>query len=246
MGREQTTNSNTIFLSVSFGKFRQKKTDNGQDVTEQTPGAVVRTTKSGNPSWSIEYDAISGYLDNVFYKESQEFGNSYEVIIKDGIERFQISIKEKGNFMQKFLTVLPNIVISEPLRIKVWDYEGKDRKRKVGLIVEQDNNPNTTEFNGANIVNNYYGKWENKKFVTLHGFPSSENVEWHDEENRMFYNMKVRKFLRNEFDKLDFSSVTNKTETEQIVENVYADDFDESGFPDAGTAPEEDDNDLLF
>lgn len=199
MGLEQGSSVNTTFLSVSFGKIRQKKTDSGDVVTSETPGAKKRVTQSGNDSWAIEYDSVFGYIEKVTYKEDREYGNSYEVTMVDGADSFQLSIKEKGNFSQPFLSVLPNAILTQPLRISVWDYENKMGKKKIGLSIEQDNNPNANEFGGKNIVANYYGKWEDDTFVPLHGFPSSKGVNWQDEDSRDEFNLKVRKFLKGEF-----------------------------------------------
>src|SRR3972149_4465391 len=116
-------NQSRIFMTVSFGKFRQRATDNGQKVDENTKGAVKRTTQQGVDTWAIEYDNVSGYIQNIFYKsnEGTKFPASFEVVLKDNDEILQISFGEDSRFWFGFMEVLPNIQLQYPVTINVYD-----------------------------------------------------------------------------------------------------------------------------
>lgn len=199
------------FMKISFGKFRQKVADNGQKVDENTPNAVRREDQQKRPTWAIEYDFISGKIENIFFKEGGEFEgkkmkNTFEVVIADGPDINQISFTEDSREWFMFAKCLPNIMLDKEVKLKVYDYIAKDKSHKKGLVVEQDDNPNTTKRESKNykpvfVVNSYYDKWNEDKTVTnLHGFPSGNGVNWKEEDERNIYIIHVKKFLKKEFE----------------------------------------------
>ena len=209
MSKGNYSGSPKNFMGVSFGKFRQKTTDTGQKVDETTPGAVKRETQNGSATFAIEYDFISGVIENIFYKDGGEYDgkrmkNTFEVVIADGPDKDQISFKEDDRYWFAFMKKLPNIILDKPIKIIVYDFIGKDKKRVVGLQVEQDDNPNTIrkeKKDGSVVfqVLSYYDKKDGDKWTSLHGLPSGEGIDWKDEDDRKVHIINVKKFLNAEF-----------------------------------------------
>lgn len=194
MARGSHTEAGKIYLSVAFGKIRQKQTDDGKKVDENTPGAVKRQTQSGADSYAIEHDFVSGKIEKIFYKESTEYQNTFEVVISDGVENLQISFVEDSRFCFDFMKKLPNIDLSKEVKITAYDFNDRQtNKRKSGISIEQ---------GGQKITSYYEKKDENGKWTMLHGFPSPEGTDFKDKDETKIYFIKVKKFLKAQFEKL--------------------------------------------
>jgi hypothetical protein len=219
-GNNQQSAART-FLSVGFGKFRQKDLANKQKVDENTKGAVKRVTKQGKDTYALEFDYITGVIDSIFYKDNTgtEFANSFEVVIKDDI-LYQISFQDDSKFWYGFMELLPNVVISEPLTITVFDYTNKEKKRKSGINIEQFNNKNTREVDFKdnqqhNLVISFYKEYtEQKTWKFLHGYPvPPKDINWQDKDDVKMYFMMVKKFLKSEFTRLYGEKLVNTSKS---------------------------------
>jgi hypothetical protein len=182
-----------IFLQVSFGKIRQKSLENKQKVDASTPGAVRRETQSGSESWALEHDFLSGIIENIFYKEDAQYGNSFEVVISDVVDQYQLSFTEDSRYWFDFMKKLPNVDLKEKIKISAYDFVNKENKRVAGCGVEQNN---------QKVASYYEVKGQDGKWKLLHGFPVSEGVDFKDKDEIKMYFIKVKKFLRNQFNDL--------------------------------------------
>lgn len=219
MALGSNTGSPKIYLSVGFGKIRQKSLENKQKVDSNTPGAVKRETQSGAESWALEHDYITGKIENIFYKEDAQYGNSFEVVISDGIDKYQLSFTEDSRFWFDFMKKLPNIDLSQNVKITAYDFVNKEGKKVAGISVEQ---------NGTKILS-FYEKKNGEKWELLHGFPTSDGINFKDKDELKIYFIKVKKFLREEFSRL-FSDKFKKTEnahpaTEENISSEPTDDL---------------------
>jgi hypothetical protein len=189
------TNSGTpkIYLTVGFGKIRQKTLDNKQRVDANTPKAVKRLTQSGAESWALEFDFIEGLIDSIFYKEDREYGDSFEVVIEDDTTKYQLSFPEESRFWVDFMSKLPKINLNEIVKITAYDFQDKEGKRKVGTSIEQA---------GEKITSFYSSKNEDGTWNLLNGYPTAKDVNFKDKDEIKVYSIKVKKFLRGEFNRL--------------------------------------------
>lgn len=208
-------NANRTYLSVGFGKIRQKSLD-GKPITGDTVGAKKHETQSGAESWSIDYDFLEGKIENIFYKEDKDFGSSFEVVISDAADEYQLSFKEDSRFWVDFACKLPNIDLGNKVKITAYDFEYKG-KRHVGISLLQ---------NGVKITNFYSEKTENG-WITKHGFPNSENTNWTDKDDIKIYMIAVKKFLRSEFNTRIESMFTGtvKSKTDEQHPEQYETDI---------------------
>ena len=178
------------FLTVGFGKLRQKSLGNKQKVDETTPGAVRRETKDGSPVWALEFDYVTGIIENIFYKEDQEYGNTFEVLVSDVADNYQISFKEDSQFWTDFMKKLPHLDLKKEVKITPYDFTDKEGKTRKGTSVEQD---------GEKVLSYYEVKGSDGKWQLLHGCPSADGVNFKDKDDAKVYFIKVKKFLRKEF-----------------------------------------------
>ena len=209
MGTGTHSTSTKTFLTVAYGKLRQRQLENGQKVNENTPNAVKRESKTGE-SWALEYDYIEGRIDKMYFKEDKQFGNSYEIIISDAIDLYQISFREGDRTTADFLCKLPNINLKNVIKITVYDFTNKEGKTVKGTSIIQ-NNEKILSFYNVKVEDT----WKN-----LHGYPSSQNVDFKDSDELKIYQISVNKFLRNEF--ISKFTITQKEaeEKETAPENV--------------------------
>jgi hypothetical protein len=224
MGLGSNSGTSKIFLSVGFGKLRQKSLANKEKVNSNTPGAVKRQTQQGADTWAIEYDWIEGTIDTMFYKVDAEYGNSFEVVINDGQDNYQISFGDDSRFWFDLAKKLPNIQLLFPVKLNPFDFIDKQKnKRHVGLSVEQ---------NGVKILSFYDKKNTDGTFTSLYDFPKPDiDINWNDKDEVKVYSIKVKKFLKKEVEtriipKFSHSdeSVINKFETTD--DSLAVGDFD--------------------
>jgi hypothetical protein len=217
MALGSNTGTARIFLTVGFGKIRQKTLETKQKVDANTPNAVMRELSNGAESWALEHDFISGVIENISYKEDKQYGNSFEVVIRDVTDLYQLSFSEDSRFCADFLKKLPNVNLSNELKITAYDFTNQEGKHVAGISIEQ---------SGNKITSFYDKKHEDKGKVSwelLHGFPKSEGVNFKDKDETKIYFIQVKKFLRSEFNRL-FSDKFNKSESkpeihEDIIDN---------------------------
>jgi len=219
MSLGSNTGTAKTYLSVGFGKIRQKQTENKQKVDANTPNAVCRKTQSGSESWALEHDFVSGKIEKIFYKEDKEFGNSFEVTIADAMDTYQLSFTEDSRFWFDFMKKLPNIDLSKEVKITAYDFEDKEKKRRVGISIEQD---------GNKILSFYEKKGEDNKWTLLHGFPTGEGVDFKDKDEIKMYFIKVKKFLRGEFVRLFGEKWKESAHKEDATETPLTPGIDDS------------------
>lgn len=224
-------NSPKTYLTVGFGKLRQKSLSNKEKVTSSTPGAVMRETASGNESWALEYDYITGVISYIQFKEDRDYGNSYEVVLKDGPETFQLSFKADSRYWVDFMKKLPNIDLSQELKITIYDFEDKTtQKRKAGTSVEQ---------NSAKVLS-FYDKKDGDNWSYLYGYPDPSNVNWKNKKSTQIYLLELEEFLHEEFMSRIFSQFDASPAHEQTIGALPS--REERIFPDKPDLPEPETN----
>lgn len=230
LGNNQQSQSR-IFLTVGFGKLRQKTLATGQKVDENTPNAVKRVTQQGADTWALEFDFITGRIESIQYKDNSatKFENSFDVLLRDGIDHYQISFTEDSKFWFGFMELLPNVNFNDDLTITVFDYVNKEKVRKSGINIEQFNNKNTREvtFKDSTIhpfIKSFYKDYQDNQWKFLNGYPAPSNsMNWKDKDDVKSYFISVKKFLRAEFARLiagKFSKAEEKHENLPSEQNI--------------------------
>lgn len=173
------------YMSASLGALRVKADEN-------TPGAIKRKSeKTGKIMWELVYDFVSGFLEKVYYRESEDFGNSWQVLIHDNEASYCVQIGEQSRYCTDLLKKLPNLTFGQEYELRPYDFE-VDGKRRIGLSIKQ----------GQEKIPSYYQTFEkgpDGKFIVthLHGFPEYDG-DWKDSDELKIYFMRVQTFLRKE------------------------------------------------
>jgi hypothetical protein len=193
MATGSNSGSLKTFLSVGFGKLRQKTLENKERVNKDTPNAVKRETQQGGESWAIEFDWITGIIENIFHKDDPQYGDSFEVVLRDATDLYQISFDDSSRFWFDFAKKLPNIDLKSMVKLNPYDFTEKGtNKRRVGLSIEQ---------NGQKITSFYDKQNPDKTWEILNGFPKPPaNMDWKDKDETKIFTIKVKKFLKAEFE----------------------------------------------
>ncbi len=169
---------NRIYLQISYGKLRQKS-------TSDNPEAVERENRQGDKVWELVFNFIEGQITNIYYKESDEYGNSFDVTIDDGEKKYGVSFKEDSRYCQGFLSRLPNADLSKWVKIAPYDFIPSDSdKNRQGITLWQ---------NDEKLQNYFVAKVDNK-FIYSHEFPESNGKLSKDDFK--IYLINVKGFLR--------------------------------------------------
>jgi len=190
----KNNSENKIYLSVTFGKLRQKTLSNGKKVDENTPNATLRETKSGEKSWAIEFDSVKGMIEGINLKTHEEYGESMELLIRE--ESSLCSLTFKSLSFQQIMNYLPNIKFDKIVEINTFSYINKNGRITTGLNLLQEKHENTKEIifeNGEkiNTIIPYYKKWEDNKWHYMNGCPSAEDVNFMNKKEMNIYNLNL-------------------------------------------------------
>jgi hypothetical protein len=188
-----------IYLGIAYGKLRLK-------AEKETPGAVWREYENKG-SWAIEYSWIEGKVTRIFYKESADYGNSYEVNIWDGQNRYNVSFKENSRYCFDFLTKLPHIDLSKSIKITPYEMDDKDGKTRRGTSIQQ---------NGIKLKN-YFSSKVDDKWIYREGFPEPTKKDLSAKEWQL-YSIQIQIFLQDYIQK----NIIDKFE-----ESTFAKEIDE-------------------
>jgi hypothetical protein len=177
--------TNRQYLNVGYGRIRQK-------CDKENPKAVEHTTQKGDKNYAIEYAFLLGILDGISYRQSQDYGNSWNIDISDGKDHYRLQIPEQSRECGDLLKRIPNLQKGLVYKFTPFDFK-KDGKSKKGLSIKDV---------GDKPTESYYQKYtkigEDKWNVeNIHEFPGPGfDVEAADSDDWKVYFIIVNKFLR--------------------------------------------------
>jgi len=183
LSNSDTGNERKTFVNIIGGRFAVK-------TKEGTLGAVERENKNGVKVWEILYTELSGTIRNIVCQKNEKIG-AYEYVVElsEVGAVYTLSIPCDSKYGDAFATKIPNVDLSQEVRIVPFDFVSKkDDKKVVGLNFYQGYTPNEKK------IEYYYSK-ENPN-----GMPFSDGQL--DEDEWKIYQLKKRKFLRSEIEKL--------------------------------------------
>jgi hypothetical protein len=235
MPQVKNNSEGRLYLSVAFGKLRQKTLSNGTKVTETTPGAVLRETESGQKSWAIEFDSVKGTIEGISLKSHEEYGESMELLIREPGDLCCLSFKLDGSSFQQIMNYLPNVDFHKVVEISTYSYVSKTGRQVHGLNLIQDKHANTKEVtfkngNKINVVIPYYKDWENESWVYKNGYPSALGVDFTNKKQKTMYNLDLEEFLKNEISRL-FTGKLTKDDVKDIKEQSDGNNAPEDDLP---------------
>lgn len=166
------------YLTIGFGKLRQKTKVMAEGVTE-------RKTQDGEPTLAYEFDSIDGIITNIYYKESKDYGNSFEVQIEDD-KIYVLSFKEDSRYCHNLLVKLPKIDFDKKVRIMPYDFMDKQGKPRRGITIWQDD---------VKLDNTFFQKKDGEEWKYYHGYPVP-GPDMNDKKLKIYF-INVQDFLYN-------------------------------------------------
>lgn len=179
--------SNKMYLSVGFGKIRKK-------CEPSHPKAVERETQSGAKTYALEYNSLSGILTGITFRESEEYGNSWTLLVDDGEEHFALQVREQSREGDALLKRIPNLHKGEWYRIAPYKFtpEGAD-KEKIGISIKTKDDKSIDDY--YHVFTPKENEAEGFNVKTMNGFPEYEGPR-NDKEEFKIYLTRARKFMR--------------------------------------------------
>lgn len=222
--KPKENNSGVMYLGVQFGEIRQKSKD-GKPVDENTPGSVWRQNEKGEGSYAIEYEDITGIVEDIYLKEEEHNGTSYgkfyNIKFRNAADVAILKLRDNSRHWFEFMEKLPNTKPGEMITVKFYDFPNSDGKRVIKTIITQ---------NGEKITS-FYKEKTNDKWVLKHKYPSSSDVNWKDEDDRMAFNLKVKKFLHVQMEGYKERYLQNVSSNQTNVNDDVSEDMEVDDLP---------------
>lgn len=125
--------NHAAFYSVTDGKICRT-------FKSATAKSKERTNKVGKVVHEEFFDALSGRIIDIKIKEHPEYGNFWNITLKDGEWQGVIQMKYSSGYASAFLKMLPNVDLSKDVTIvPKMTIEGD--KKKASLFIMQEGKP---------------------------------------------------------------------------------------------------------
>jgi len=142
-----TNQGGATFLSVriSTDAKGRKNAVLAKRCDEGTPGArqifkadgSPALTKEGQTCWRLEYDAIEGFITRL-EKHEAEWGNYLHIHIKDGADKFVLSLDRGDRYWSDFLLRLPLLTPQTLTKFQPYSIADEDgKKTNQGISMRQ-------------------------------------------------------------------------------------------------------------
>ena len=126
----QSTGAGTVYLSIQGGKIARR-------VAEPTATSKSRQIESTGRVVNEElYDSLEGHLSGVSVKEGT-FGKELHVFIAED-QKYDLQLMLSSGPAKSFLSALPNVDLSKPVRI-IPKMEVKDGVSRTKVLLSQGN-----------------------------------------------------------------------------------------------------------
>lgn len=136
MGLGTVNESKGLYLSIAGGFIWNRKADKSDPnyATQDYSRADGTTgTRSG-----ARYADLTGKVVGVRFRTHDEYGDSINVTIDSGGDRYVVSISTNNRYSQDMMKALLKADLSKDIFIKPYDFVGDDKKRAMGISFRQD------------------------------------------------------------------------------------------------------------
>ncbi len=111
----ENTSENRTYVSVVDGKFTIR-------AEKSTPKAKERQNKNGATVYELQFDTITGMLENILdHKTENQFGTFRNIvfIMRDKDELYSVSTPYSSRESKGILMRIPNVDITKPFKLKI-------------------------------------------------------------------------------------------------------------------------------
>lgn len=136
MGLGAVNNTKSKYLSIAGGFIWDKKAEK-TDPNYATQ-EYEKADKSKHLRAGARYQDLTGMIIGVTLRTHDEYGDSLNVVVKDGEESYTISLGIDNRYCGDFMKALLVFDMEKPLFIKPYDFIGTNKKRAMGISFRQD------------------------------------------------------------------------------------------------------------
>lgn len=135
MGLGSVKEGNGVYLSVAGGFIWDRKAEKSNpNYAEQS---FVRADKTEGVRAGARYADLTGRIVGVQFKTHDEYGESINVTVDSGEDRFIMSISTNNRYSQDMMKALLKMDLTQDIFIKPYDFVGSDKKRAQGISFRQ-------------------------------------------------------------------------------------------------------------
>ena len=215
-----TESGGGIWLSVVKGHLTQR-------VSAGTEGAVERVLEKGPNTGAtvheLQFNFLEGRLERVYIQDT-EYGKSWVFVVSDDIKTYNLVTGYSSGYAVGLLGRLPNVDLSDNIRIKSFYIRGNDDKFRGYLTIQQ----------GGQKVEKAYTKEE------PNGLPEIKQVEVNGE--KVWDSTDRMKFFEKLVEKINAAILKINPLADQTLGNFE----EETPDPDIEDAPPEENDGLPF
>lgn len=173
--------TNKQYVSIINGTIRERSYEGAE-------GSVKRDIelKDGTKTfkWEIIYKDIEGIIEDINIKKGGEYGDNIEITI-DGVT---LSIGVKTNYGTDLMKKLPEIDLTQSVKLVPYSFTDDNGKLRKGITVWQNNKK----------IPSYFHIMDGKKMKSIHGFPVpglTANGEKYTKNEWIAFYLRVEDFL---------------------------------------------------
>jgi hypothetical protein len=121
------------FLTISNGKIVLQHQNPIEGVTSE------RVNKNGKTVHEEKFGSITAMITNIQSKDTT-FGRVWEIELSDAGETYLLSFNYSSRYTNNFFRALPNVDLSQPVKIAPWSMADKKDSSKtvIGMSISQD------------------------------------------------------------------------------------------------------------
>ena len=161
------------WLSVVKGKLTQR-------VPAGTENAVQRELSkgpnAGNVVNELQHTFLEGRLEKVYVQET-DFGKSWVFVVNDGSEEWNLTVGYSSGYAVGVLARLPNVDLSDNIKIKSFYIKGDDDKYRGYLTINQ----------GGQKIEKAYTKEEPNGLPEIERVVVNGEPQWDSTQRMLFF-----------------------------------------------------------
>lgn len=175
------------FYNISNGKIVRSYGGTKPEGIETTE----RVNKNGNTVHEQFFDFIKGKIIKAGIKSHEEYGDSIELTLSDGIENAVLQFKFDSSYGRSFLYKIPNLDIKEVVNIKPFSFVAKETgKQMLGVTI----------YNPLEKVPNFYTREEPNGMPELKPIKLKGKDTWDNSDQLEFLQKTFSEFSANFLD----------------------------------------------
>lgn len=171
-------NTYAPILTIGDGKIVKR-------VKSETPKSTQRTTKEGKIVHEEKYDSIEGLITDIAVHEGN-YGKTWRIKLHDGQQEYILEMNYSGGYAVAFMKILPNIDLSQGVKITPkLTIEGD--KKKATVFINQ----------GGAALKHYYTKDNPNGLPDLKQMKVKGKTTWDDSERMEFFENYINTSFKN-------------------------------------------------